>query len=113
VYRVPEDDSPRRKDAVLYQLEDEGDPVLRLRATVREVEDDGATRVLYRVEAFSRLTGHRLGGAELVAALGSEEEFSARARGFQTAPFRSVMEGLSAELRASYSAGEATTEIPA
>ncbi|GAC1328319.1 MAG: hypothetical protein NVSMB17_03610 [Candidatus Dormibacteria bacterium] len=113
VYRVPDDDAQGRKGAVLYQLEDEGDPVLRLRATVREVHDDGATRFLYRVEAFSRLTGHRLGAAEQVTALGSEEEFAARAREFQTEPFRRVMDQLSAQLRDAYSAEEAGVDLPA
>ena len=106
VYHVLED-APAPVDSVIYQLEDAGDPVLRLRQTVRQVAEDGATRFLYRVEAFSRLTGQRLGTAERLTTLGSEEEFAARAREFQTAPFREVVRGLSEELRTRYSDIEA------
>ena len=112
VYRVP-DDIPRSADVVIYQLEDAGDPVLRLRQTVRQVDDDGSSRLLYRVEAFSRLSGLRLGAAERVAALGSEAEFAARAREFQTAPFRQVVRELSQELRDRYSDAEAGSETTA
>lgn len=112
VYSVPED-PPRRTESVIYQLEDAGDPLLRLRQTVRMVDEDGATRYLYRVEAFSRLSGKRLGGADLMAQLGSEEEFAVSAREFQTAPFQAVMSRLSDELRDQYGEIEAATEIPA
>jgi len=110
VYGVPED-PPRRSEKAIYQLEDAGDPVLRLRQTVRQLDQDGATRYLYRVDAFSRLTGEQLGTAELLAPMGSEEEFAARAREFQTAPFRRIMRALSDELSGRYAKAEA--EIPA
>lgn len=112
VYGVLED-AAAPVDSVIYQLEDAGDPILRLRQTVRQVAQDGATRFLYRVEAFSRLSGRRLGAAELLTTLGSEEEFAARAREFQTAPFREVVRGLSEELRGRYSDLEAGGESTA
>jgi hypothetical protein len=107
---VPED-PPTRIESVIYQLEDAGDPLMRLRQTVRMVDGEGATRYLYRIEAFSRLSGKLLGGADLLAELGSEEEFAASAREFQTAPFRAVMSRLSQELRDRYGEIEAATEI--
>ncbi|MFN2463496.1 MAG: hypothetical protein ABR573_06295 [Candidatus Dormibacteria bacterium] len=107
VYRVPEDTV--RPERVIYQLEDQGDPILRLRASVREVDDDGSLRFLYRVDAYSRMTGGRLGTAERVTAPGTMEEFAARAREFQTAPFQQVLAELSTELRFRYSDVEAGT----
>ena len=112
VYHVP-DSPPGRVDSVIYQLEDAGDPLLRLRQTVRMVDHDGATRYLYRVEAFSRLAGNRLGAADLLAPLGSEEEFAAGAREFQTAPFGAVMSRLSDDVRDRYGEIEAATDVPA
>jgi hypothetical protein len=106
VYSVPEDE-PARTEKVVYQLEDMGHPVLRLRPTVRQVEDDGETRYLYRMDAFSRLRGVRLGTAEIVAPLGSAEAFAAESRQFQSTPFRSVLEALSEELVEKYAAIEA------
>jgi hypothetical protein len=106
VYTVPEDE-PTRTEKVVYQLEDMGHPVLRLRPTVRQVDDDGETRYLYRMDAFSRLRGVRLGTAEIVAPLGSAEAFAAESRQFQSTPFRGVLEVLSDELVEKYAAIEA------
>jgi hypothetical protein len=94
VYSVPENPIPR-SERVIYQLEDTGHPVLRLRPSVRVVEEDGAPRYLYRVDAFSRLTGERLGGEELLAAPGSPSEFAAASHQFQSVPFREVIDELS------------------
>jgi hypothetical protein len=98
---------------VTYQLEDTGQPVLRLRPTLRLVEDDGQTRHLYRVDAFSRITGVKLGTAELVAPLGSAEAFAAESRQFQSAPFRAVLEALSGQLIERYEETEAIGPPPA
>jgi hypothetical protein len=106
VYSVPEDE-PVRTEKVVYQLEDMGQAALRLRATVRQVDDDGGTRYLYRVDAFSRLSGVKLGDEELVAPLGSPEAFAADSRQFQSAPFREVLAELSRRLVESYAAAEA------
>ena len=84
-----------RTEGVIYQLEDTGQPVLRLRPTVRMVDDNGAPRYLYRVDAFSRLTGKRLGRAEVLAELDSPAEFSARSRQFQSDAFRKLVDALS------------------
>jgi hypothetical protein len=97
VYSVP-DGAPRRSERVIYQLEDTGHPVLRLRPTVRLVEENGADRVLYRVDAFSRLSGAHLGQAEVIADQDSPADFAARAREFQSEPFREVMTELSEAL---------------
>ncbi len=96
-----------RQEKVVYQLEDMGDPVLRLRATLRQVDEQGETRYLYRIDAFSRLRGNKLGAAEALARLGTAEAFAADSRQFQSAPFRQVLEGLSLELVERYSAAEA------
>lgn len=84
-----------RTEGVIYQLEDTGQPVLRLRPTVRMVDDNGAPRYLYRVDAFSRLTGNRLGRAEVLAELDSPAEFSAKSRQFQSGAFRELVDALS------------------
>ena len=111
VYTVPEE-APRRTERVIYQLEDMGHPVLRLRPSVRIIDDDGESRYLYRVAAFSRLTGVKLGVADRVAPLGSQEAFAADAREFQTAPFRMVLDELSAELIDQFAEAEATAPSP-
>lgn len=111
VYGVPED-QPRRTERVTYQLEDMGHPVLRLRPTLRMVGADGETRHLYRVDAFSRMTGVKLGSAESLAPLGSPEEFAAESRQFQSAPFRQVVEDLSRELVERYAEAEAVAPPP-
>jgi hypothetical protein len=105
-------DQPKRTQDVVYQLEDMGHPSLRLRPTVRMVDDDGETRYLYRVAAFSRITGVKLGIAEQVAALGSQEEFAAVAREFQSAPFRMVLEDLSQDLIGQFAEAEASAPAP-
>ena len=110
VYTRPLDPPARRED-VIYQLEDTGQPVLRLRPTVRQVDDDGERRYLYRVDAFSRLTGKRLGKAEVLAALDSPEEFAARSRQFQSEPFRQVVDQLSEALVARFADREATGPV--
>lgn len=102
---------PTRTEAVIYQLEDTGHPVLRLRPTVRQFEDEGLRRYLYRVDAFSRLTGKRLGRAEVLAALDSPAEFAARSRQFQSESFREVVAELSEALTDRFQAGEATGAI--
>ena len=89
---------PTRTEAVIYQLEDTGHPVLRLRPTVRQFEDGDLRRYLYRVDAFSRLTGKKLGSAEVLARLDSPAEFAARTRQFQSAAFREIIDELSAAL---------------
>ncbi|HEY8739486.1 MAG TPA: hypothetical protein VIN56_02695 [Candidatus Dormibacteraeota bacterium] len=105
VYAVPEDE-PHRTERVIYQLEDTGHPALRLRPSVRQVDDDGEIRYLYRVDAFSRLSGLKLGQSELVATLGSTEAFAAESRQFQSASFRGVLEDLSGRLVDQFAAGE-------
>ena len=94
VYTSPVE-TPARTEDVIYQLEDTGHPVLRLRPTIRQIEDDGLTRYLYRVDAFSRLTGRKVGKAEVLAALDSPAEFAARSRQFQSEAFRDVIAQLS------------------
>ncbi|MEA2683191.1 MAG: hypothetical protein QOK05_1519 [Chloroflexota bacterium] len=111
VYSVPEEE-PRRTERVIYQLEDAGHPVLRLRPTVRMEDEDGEVRHLYRVDAFSRISGLRLGHAELVAPLGSSEEFAAESRQFQSAPFRAVLADLSGQLVDMYAETEALQPPP-
>ena len=111
VYTVPEDTS-RRTERVVYQLEDTGHPVLRLRPTVRLVEEDGDVSYLYRVEALSRLRRGKLGQAELVASVGSPAQFAAQARQFQSPAFRAVVEELSAELLETYATDEAEAAPP-
>ena len=108
VYTVA--DAPRRTERVIYQLEDSGHPLLRLRPSVRVVEEDGWRGHLYRVEAYSRLTGERLGVAEELAAPGSPEEFAAASRQFQTAPFRAAVQRLRAELAARWASS--VQELP-
>jgi hypothetical protein len=110
VYTRPPD-PPVRTEDVIYQLEDTGQPVLRLRPTIRQVEDGGECRYLYRVDAFSRLTGKKLGKAEVLAALDSPAEFAARSRQFQSAPFREVIEQLSEALVERFAHREATGPI--
>jgi hypothetical protein len=111
VYTVPED-APRRTERVIYQLEDMGHPSLRLRPSLRLIDDDGESRYLYRVVAFSRITGTRLGTADRVAPLGSQEAFAADAREFQSGPFRMVLEELSAELVEQFAETEANAPSP-
>lgn len=106
VYSVPEEE-PRRTERVIYQLEDSGHPVLRLRPTVRMEDHDGEVRHLYRVDAFSRISGIKLGHAQVLAALGSPEAFAAGARHFQSAPFQAVLQGLGDELIERYAEAEA------
>jgi hypothetical protein len=110
VYTRPVEPAARTED-VIYQLEDTGQPVLRLRPTVRQVEDNGEGRYLYRVDAFSRLTGKKLGKAEVLAALDSPAEFAARSRQFQSAPFREIVEQLSEALVERFAGREATGPI--
>ena len=76
---------------MIYQLEDTGHPRLRLRPTLRVVEAPGETEYIYRVDAFSRLTGAHLGKAEALAAPGSPAEHAARTRQFQSGPFRDAI----------------------
>jgi hypothetical protein len=99
VYSVPEERAPR-SEKVIYQLEDTGHRTLRLRPTVRMVDAGGEVGYLYRVDAFSRLTGEHLGTAEELAAPGSRAEFAALAREFQSQPFREVVDRLTADLDA-------------
>jgi hypothetical protein len=98
-------------EAVIYQLEDTGHPVLRLRPSVWQVDDGGLRRYLYRVDAFSRLTGARLGRAEVLAELDSAAEFAARSRKFQSEPFRRVVDDLSAPLIERFADREATGAV--
>ena len=107
VYTVSEEE-PHRTELVIYQLEDMGHPVLRLRPSIRLVAEEGQTRFLYRVTAFSRMTGRKLGAADRVAPLGSQEAFAAEARQFQSAPFRMVLDELSGELVDQFAESEAT-----
>ncbi|MFY9613845.1 MAG: hypothetical protein WAT58_00455 [Candidatus Dormiibacterota bacterium] len=97
VYTIPDEPS-QRSQRVIYQLEDTGHPALRLRPTVRAIDDDGVRRYLYRVDAFSRLTGKHLGEAEEVAAPDSPEEFAVAAHEFQSEPFRRTVDALSRAL---------------
>ncbi len=103
-------DPPTRTEAVIYQLEDTGHPVLRLRPTVRQFEDDGL-RYLYRVDAFSRLTGKKLGQAEALAPVDGPAEFAARSRQFQSEAFSKVIAQLSAVLVDRFQDREATGAI--
>jgi hypothetical protein len=114
VYTVPDKPLPR-SERVIYQLEDTGHPVLRLRPTVRVVEHDGIPRYLYRVDAFSRLTGKRLGSQETEAAPNSPADFAAASHQFQSAPFREVIDELSGRLADRFGEAEAiaTDAIPA
>ena len=98
VYSVPLEPS-RRKEASVYQLEDSGGghARLRLRVSVRSIAETEREAFIYRVEAFSRLTGERLGVVEVEAEPGSPEEFAVASRQFQSAPFRAVVDRLSAE----------------
>lgn len=91
-----------RREAVIYQLEDTGHPALRLRPTLRIMEEDGERRFLYRVDAFSRLTGAKLGQADILAAEGSPAEFAAEARQFQSEAFQDVVKQLSQALIARF-----------
>ncbi|HXA42702.1 MAG TPA: hypothetical protein VNV65_07300 [Candidatus Solibacter sp.] len=100
-----------RTEGVIYQLEDTGQPVLRLRPTVRMVDDNGSPRYLYRVDAFSRLTGKRLGRAEVLAELDSPSEFAAKSRQFQSDAFRTVVDALSGALVERFADREATGAI--
>ncbi len=100
-----------RTEGVIYQLEDTGQPVLRLRPTVRMVDDNGAPRYLYRVDAFSRLTGRRLGRAEVLAELDSPAEFAAKSRQFQSDAFRLVVDALSDALVERFAHREATGAV--
>ena len=109
VYTV-QDDAPARGERVIYQLEDDGQPLLRLRPTVRLVQEDREERYLYRVTAFSRVTGELLGAADHEAPPGSREEYAAKSRQFQTLPFREVMLALRAELLDRYR--DAVPEVP-
>ena len=88
----------RRAETVIYQLEDTGHPVPRLRPTVREVEYQDHQGYLYRVEAFSRLTGEKLGVCEVVADQDSAAEHAARTRDFMSPPFRATVGALEADL---------------
>ena len=97
VYTVPADRS-RRTEEVVYQLEDSGHPELRLRPTVRLRTTGDLTSYVYRVDAFSRLTGTLLGHAEVTAQAGSEAEYAAEARQYNAPPFRETFERLSARL---------------
>jgi hypothetical protein len=97
---------------VVYQLEDAGHPALRLRASLRMVDGEGEPGYLYRVEAFSRLSGKKLGEAERLAPGGSQEEFAAASRQFQSAPFRAVVGELSAGLVDRYAAAEEAPDTP-
>jgi hypothetical protein len=83
-----------RTEQVIYQLEDTGHPRLRLRPVIRVEETGGGTEYIYRVEAYSRLTGAHLGYAEAIAAPGSSAEHAARTRQFQSAPFREAVDQL-------------------
>ena len=94
VYLVPEGPVARTQN-VVYQLEDTGHPLLRLRVSVRLVESPtGPPSVLYRVDAHSRVTGAWLGSAETIAESGSAAEYAAIARQFQSDPFRTVVQAL-------------------
>jgi hypothetical protein len=75
------------------------------------VDDGGLRRYLYRVEAFSRLTGRKLGRAEVLAELDSAPEFAARSRQFQSAAFRKVIDDLSAALIERFAHREATGAV--
>jgi hypothetical protein len=110
VYSVPAD-RPRRTETVIYQLEDTGHAELRLRPTVRIVDEDVRQGYLYRVDAYSRLTGERLGQAEELAPPGSEAEFAAAAREFQSLPFRQVIDWLSAQLSERFKDSEPTGSV--
>ena len=93
VYTV-DADPIARSETVIYQLEDTGHPVLRLRPSVRVVQEDGRRSYLYRVDAFSRLRGGKVGQAEKLAPPGSPAEFAADARDFQGVAFRETIDEL-------------------
>lgn len=101
VYTVPMEQS-RHSQKVIYQLEDTGHATLRLRPTVRVIDYEGTPWYLYRVDAFSRMTGDHLGKAEAAAAPGSAEEFAAAAREFQSEPFRRTVDELSRSVAARF-----------
>jgi hypothetical protein len=101
VYEVPEE-QVKRTQRVVYQLEDTGHPLLRIRVTVRLVGDGDEQSVLYRAEAFSRVTGSALGIAEMTPPHDSTEAYVALARQFQTPPFRRVLQSLWDELAERY-----------
>ena len=107
VYTVPLE-PPRRTETVIYQLEDTGHPKLRLRPSVRIRQEDVESSFVYRMDAFSRLTGERLGYAESVAPAGSPAEFAAASRQFQSAPFKEAMEVLQGRLVDQFEAEEPT-----
>ena len=101
------DDAPAAStESVTYQLEDTGHAVLRLRPTVRVVDEDGQRRFLYRVDAFSRLRGTKLGTAEVLAPPGSPAEFTAESRQFQDAAFQETIKQLSDLLIRKYGRAE-------
>ena len=104
VYSVPVD-APATSERVIYQLEDTGHPAIRLRPTVRIVESDAVRGYLYRVDAFSRLTGEKLGSAEELVDPASSAEFAVAAREFQSGPFREVIDRLSQQLVERHGAG--------
>jgi hypothetical protein len=91
-------EQPARRESVIYQLEDTGNADIRLRPTVRELTFTDRQGYLYRVEAFSRLTGERLGAAESIVEEGSAADHAARSRDFMSAAFREVVAGLEAGL---------------
>ncbi len=109
VHRVPDRDAARG-ERVLYQLEDTGHPLLRLRTTLRVREEDGLSTYHYRVDAFSRITGGHLGEAAMDASPGSRPEFAARSRQFQSRDFREVVDRLRDEVSTRYR--DAVPELP-
>lgn len=107
VYQVPP--GPVKRDQrVIYQLEDTGHPLIRMRVTVRLSGDPQDETVLYRVDAYSRVSGELLGSAETTAPHGSAEAYAALARQFQTVPFRRVLHELRDQLAERY--GDAVPE---
>jgi hypothetical protein len=107
VYTVP-DDPPVRTERVIYQLEDAGHPELRLRPSVYFRDENGAVSHVYRVDAFSRLTGRHLGRAEVVAPPGSPAEFAAEARQFQSPAFQQAVDALRERLVEQFAGAEPT-----
>ena len=75
---------------------------------VREGDDTRATRRQRgaRDAPDLRLTGAHLGDAEVLAAPDSPAEFAAKAREFQSAPFRETVDELSRDLIRRYAASE-------
>lgn len=112
VYSEPETPT-RRTERVIYQLEDSGHPRLRLRPSLRVSVVDGDARFIYRVDAYSRLTGAHLGHAEVVAPPGTPAEHAARTRQFQSAPFREAVEQLRARLAERFQDLEPTGAVQA